>query len=104
LSETPHRNELNKAQIYPRSATRKFSRMKNTENEWFFYWRLDRVARWFLFRPKIPKFWSILLDLGMENVDKYHGPLEYFTTNGYILWSVGNFIAIWYIFHRFGLL
>jgi hypothetical protein len=42
---------------------------------------LTRVARWFLFRPKIP----ILEDLGMENIDIYSGHLEYFTTIGYIL-------------------
>jgi hypothetical protein len=30
--------------------------------------------------------------------------LEYFTTIGYILWEIGYFLVIWYIFPRFGIL
>jgi hypothetical protein len=34
----------------------------------------------------------------MENVVIYAGHLEYFTTIGYILWTFGNYVVIWYIF------
>jgi hypothetical protein len=30
--------------------------------------------------------------------------LEYITAIWYILWPFGNFVAIWYIFNRFGIL
>jgi hypothetical protein len=35
----------------------------------------NRVARWFVFLPKIP----ILEGLGMENVGKFYDHMEYFT-------------------------
>jgi hypothetical protein len=63
-----------------------------------------RVARWFVFKPKIPilgKFWRVLL----------WKILVYFVT----IWSIlmlleifyghlVNFVVIWYIFPRFGIL
>jgi hypothetical protein len=64
---------------------------------------LARVARWFLFRPKI-QFWYTVEDLGMDNVVIYSGLLEYFTIIWYIYWAFGNSVAIWYIFTRFGTL
>jgi hypothetical protein len=42
--------------------------------------------------------------LGMENVALYSGHFEYFMTIGYIYWAFGNFVVIWYIFPRFGIL
>jgi hypothetical protein len=53
-----------------------------------------RVARWFLFRPKILGY--ILEDLGMENVVTYASHLEYFTTMGHIF---GHLV----IFKSFGI-
>jgi hypothetical protein len=66
--------------------------------------RLSRVARWFIFRPKIP----ILKDLGMENVEIYSGHFEYFTAIGYVhfmgilefLLSFDRFRPLWYIVPR----
>jgi hypothetical protein len=40
----------------------------------------------------------------MESVVIYYDHLEYFTTTKYILWAFGNFLVIWYIFARFGVL
>jgi hypothetical protein len=40
----------------------------------------------------------------MENVGILYGNLEFVTAIWYILWSFGNFEAIWYIFPRFGIL
>jgi hypothetical protein len=37
-----------------------------------------RVARWFVFKPKIP-IWKILECLRMENAGIFYGHLEYFT-------------------------
>jgi hypothetical protein len=34
----------------------------------------------------------------------FHGHLEYFTVNWYILWPFGNVVVIWFIFTRFGIL
>jgi hypothetical protein len=63
----------------------------------------SRVARWFIFIPKIPiwvnfvvpgngKGWYILLQIGI-----YYGHLVH-------VWPFGNLVAIWYIFPRFGIL
>jgi hypothetical protein len=46
----------------------------------------------------------ILEDLGIENIVVYSGPLEYFTTIGYILWAFDNFVFIWHSFPGFGTL
>jgi hypothetical protein len=64
----------------------------------------SRVARWFLFKPKIPflgKFWRVL----------YWKMLVYLMAIWYILLSIGkfngrllHFVVIWYIFSRFGIL
>jgi hypothetical protein len=40
----------------------------------------------------------------MESVGIFYGHLEYFTAFWYILCSFGDFVIIWYIFHRFGAL
>jgi hypothetical protein len=40
----------------------------------------------------------ILLGLGVENVGKFCGHLEYITAIWYILWPFGNVVLIWYIF------
>jgi hypothetical protein len=40
----------------------------------------------------------------MEYVVVYSGHLEYFITNGYILWAFDNFAVVWYVFPRFGIL
>jgi hypothetical protein len=55
-----------------------------------------RVARWFLFKPKIP-IWKILDGLRLENVDIFYGHLEYLH-NGHMEY----FMNIWYIFTVFG--
>jgi hypothetical protein len=36
-----------------------------------------RVARWFVFQPKIP-IWEKVQGPGLENVDIFYGLLEYF--------------------------
>jgi hypothetical protein len=49
----------------------------------------------------------ILEDLGIENAVLYSGHLQYFTPSGYILHTYGHFgdfVVIWYIFPRFGIL
>jgi hypothetical protein len=40
----------------------------------------------------------------MENIGIFSGQLENLTTIGCILWAFGNFVVIWYIFPRFGIL
>jgi hypothetical protein len=62
------------------------------------------VARWFVFKPKIPilgKFWRVL----------QWKILAYFMTIWFILLLLEMFyghlvyfVVIWYIFHRFGIL
>jgi hypothetical protein len=42
--------------------------------------------------------------LGNEKVGIFYGYLEYLTAIWYILWPFSNFLAIRYIFHRFGIL
>jgi hypothetical protein len=48
----------------------------------------SRVARWFIFRPKIP-IWVNLGGIGMENVGMFCDHLEHFTTIWYSLWPFG---------------
>jgi hypothetical protein len=66
-----------------------------------------RVARWFVFKPKIPiwvifggfcngKSWHILEQFGV-----FYGHWKYFMAIWYLLWS---FVVIWYFFPRFGIL
>jgi hypothetical protein len=58
-----------------------------------------------IFSNQKSKFGQIVVGLGMEKVGKFFGHLEY--TNvaiRYILWSFGNLLSIWFIFHRFGIL
>jgi hypothetical protein len=65
---------------------------------------MSRVARWFLFKPKIPIWVYFGGPSEMENCVIYSGHLEYFATIGYILWAFGNFVVILYIFPHFGIL
>jgi hypothetical protein len=41
---------------------------------------------------------------GMENVGMICGHLENITAIWYMSWPLGNFVVIWYIFPRFGIL
>jgi hypothetical protein len=50
------------------------------------------------FSDQIYKFGHILEDIAMENVIKFSGHSEFFTTVGYILWAFGTFVLICYIF------
>jgi hypothetical protein len=70
---------------------------------------LTRVARWYIFKPKIP-LWVIFEGFcnAMEDVVSF-GLLVYFTATWYILWPFGIFCAvsfelIWYLFSRSGML
>jgi hypothetical protein len=56
------------------------------------------------FSDQKSQFGYILEDLGMENVVIYSAHLEYFMIIRYILWNLGNFIAILVFFPRFGIL
>jgi hypothetical protein len=38
----------------------------------------NRVARWFVFRPKIPNLLKFCRTLDWKNVDIFYGYLEYF--------------------------
>jgi hypothetical protein len=64
-----------------------------------------RVARWFVFKPKIP----ILVNFeGLWNGECWNvlffGHLEHFTVTWYILWPIGNLVGIWYTYiPRFGI-
>jgi hypothetical protein len=49
------------------------------------------VARWFIFVPKLQFF----INFWVENVGTFYGHLAYFIV---ILWSIGVFCSIWYIF------
>jgi hypothetical protein len=40
----------------------------------------------------------------MENVGIFCSHLEYFTVIWYNVWSFGNIVSMWYIFHRLGIL
>jgi hypothetical protein len=43
---------------------------------------------------------GIFEGLRMENVGIFYGHLEYITAIGYILWSLGKLVVIWYIVSR----
>jgi hypothetical protein len=69
----------------------------------------SRVARWHIFKPKIP-FWLISEDLAMEDVRIFYGRLVYFTAIWSILLSFGlfychlvYFMVIWSILLPFGI-
>jgi hypothetical protein len=62
---------------------------------------LFRVARWFVFKPKLPiwtifggscneRCWNILWPLGL-----LYGSLVYFVAIWYILWLFGIFSPVW---------
>jgi hypothetical protein len=57
-----------------------------------------------MFSNQKSKFGQILDGIGMEKVGKLVGHLEYNTDIWYILCPFGNLVAIWYIFHHFGIL
>jgi hypothetical protein len=40
--------------------------------------------------------------LEIKKFGKYSGNLDYITAIWYILWSLGNLVAVWYLFPRFG--
>jgi hypothetical protein len=63
-----------------------------------------RVARWFVFKPKIPIWVNFGGSYRMENARIFYDHLKYFTVIWYILWPFGNVVVIWYIFLRFGIL
>jgi hypothetical protein len=49
-------------------------------------------------------FGLVLEGFGMEKVGIFFCHLEYITAIWYILWPIGNLVAIWYTFPRFGIL
>jgi hypothetical protein len=53
------------------------------------FYESSRVARWFIFKPKIPIFGLILEGLGTENVGIFYDHLKYFRAIWYTLWSFG---------------
>jgi hypothetical protein len=59
-----------------------------------------RVARWFIFKPKIPIWVNFE---GLWNGECWHvfGHLENFAAILYTLWLIDNLVAIWYIFPPF---
>jgi hypothetical protein len=59
-----------------------------------------RVARWFLFRPKI-QFGQILEGLRWKNVGIFNGDLEYITNIRDVLWPFGTFCVQLVHFFRF---
>jgi hypothetical protein len=66
---------------------------------------LNRVARWYIFKPKITnfgKFWKALELKRLVYVS--YGHLNYRMAFWYISLPFGNLVAIWYIFPRFGIL
>jgi hypothetical protein len=48
----------------------------------------DRVARWFVFKPKI-QIWVNFEGLAMEDVGIFYGHLVHFMAFWYILWTFG---------------
>jgi hypothetical protein len=56
-----------------------------------------RVARWHIFKPKIP----IWVNFGGSNIQLKM--LEYFVAIWSILWPFGLFVAIWSILWPFGI-
>jgi hypothetical protein len=61
-----------------------------------FFLSSSRVARWFVFKPKIP-IWVNWVNAGI-----FYGHLEYLTVIWYILWLFGYVEVIWYILWIFG--
>jgi hypothetical protein len=56
------------------------------------------------FQTKKSQFASILECLAIENLGEFYDRLVYFTAIGNILFPLGIFVVIWYIFPRFGIL
>jgi hypothetical protein len=61
------------------------------------------VARWFLFRPKIP-IWVNLGGPRLEIVEIFQGHLEYFTDIWDISWPSGTFCVHLVLFPGFGIM
>jgi hypothetical protein len=57
-----------------------------------------------IFSNQKSQFGKILEGLRMENVGIFYGQLKYFRAIWYILWSFGNGLISWYLFHCFGIL
>jgi hypothetical protein len=49
------------------------------------------------------QFGYILEGLSLKNVDIFYGHLKYFTDIWDVLWPIGTFVFIWYIFSGFGI-
>jgi hypothetical protein len=65
---------------------------------------ITRVARWFVFKPKI-RIWVNFVGSWYGKYWYIFDHLVYFTGIGNILWPFGVFcVVIWYIFPRFGIL
>jgi hypothetical protein len=71
-----------------------------------FYSGCTRVARWFVFKPKIP-IWVNFEGLAMENLGIFYDHLVYVTAIGNILWPFGIFCGhlvyfspFWYFLPR----
>jgi hypothetical protein len=60
-----------------------------------------RVARWFVFNSNLGKFWRVLEWKMMVYFMPSWNILQ--LCIWYTLWSLGNFVVIWYIFPRFGI-
>jgi hypothetical protein len=63
-----------------------------------------RVARWYIFKPKIPLWVNYEGPWNWKKVGIFYGYLEYITAIWYMLWPFGNVVTIWYISPRFGIL
>jgi hypothetical protein len=62
--------------------------------------RPSRVARWHIFKPKIP-IWVNFEGLAMENVGILYGHLVYILYHCLIfLWPFGIFFSFWYVLSR----
>jgi hypothetical protein len=63
----------------------------------------SRVARRFVFKPKIP-IWVNFEGLAIENLGIFYDHLVYFTAIGNIYGHLVYFVVIWYNSPRFGIL
>jgi hypothetical protein len=61
-----------------------------------------RVARWFVFKPKIP-IWVNFVGLYNENVCKFYDHSVYFTVIWYNLWPFGRVCGRLVYFSHFGM-
>jgi hypothetical protein len=54
------------------------------------------------FQTRNPNLGKFLEGLWMEKVRIFYAHLEYVMDNWYMLWPIGNLMAIWVVFHHFG--